>query len=104
MFEIDLGGQGGDILEASRELRDVLEAKRNKVFFHLFVGGHDALTWPGTIADALMDLFGNDGSQVQRYLSSEGFQISNDKRDSCCSAHRPAPGRVSEQQTSSIAT
>ena len=66
VFEIDLGGQGGDILEASRELRDVLEAKRNKVFFHLFVGGHDALTWPGTIADALMDLFGNDGSQVQR--------------------------------------
>ncbi len=66
VFEFDLGGQGGDILEASRGLRDVLAAKGNKVFFHLFVGGHDALTWPGTIADALMDLLGDDRSHVQR--------------------------------------
>ncbi len=33
LFEIDLVGQGGDILEASRELRDVLLAKGNKVYF-----------------------------------------------------------------------
>ncbi|WP_263356258.1 alpha/beta hydrolase-fold protein [Acidicapsa ligni] len=58
LFEIDLGGTGGDILEASRELRDVLQAKGNDVHFHQFAGGHDALTWPGTIADALIELLG----------------------------------------------
>ena len=60
LFEIDLGGTGGDILEACRELRDVLTAKGNQVHFHLFAGGHDALSWPGTIADALIELLNAD--------------------------------------------
>jgi len=57
-FEFDALGQGGDILEASRELRDVLQAKGNEVHYHQFVGGHDALTWPGTIAEAIIELLG----------------------------------------------
>jgi enterochelin esterase-like enzyme len=58
-FEFDSLGRGGDILESSRELRDVLQAKGNEVHYHQFVGGHDALTWPGTIADAIIELLGN---------------------------------------------
>jgi hypothetical protein len=58
-FEFDALGQGGDILEASRELRDVLQAKGNEVHYHQFVGGHDALTWPGTIADSIIELLGS---------------------------------------------
>jgi hypothetical protein len=30
----------------------------NEVHYHQFVGGHDALTWPGTIADAIIELLG----------------------------------------------
>lgn len=58
-FEFDSNGRGGDILEASRELRYVLEAKGNEVHYHQFVGGHDALSWPGTIADAIIELLGS---------------------------------------------
>ena len=57
-FEADRGSRGGDILEASRHLRDVLLAKGYVVHYQQFVGGHDGLSWPGTLADGLMALLG----------------------------------------------
>ena len=57
-FEFDTDGRGGDILEASRELRDVLQAKGNEVHYHQFVGGHDGLIWPGMLVDRLIALMG----------------------------------------------
>lgn len=44
-FEMDQAGEGGDILEASRHLRDVLLAKGHVVRYQQFVGGHDGLSW-----------------------------------------------------------
>jgi enterochelin esterase family protein len=55
-FEIGNVGSFG-ILEANRHLRDVLKAKGYPVTFQQFVGGHDGLSWRGTIADALVALF-----------------------------------------------
>jgi len=57
-FEADHDGTGGDILEASRLLRDVLLAKGYEVHYHQFVGGHDGLSWRGTLADGLIALLG----------------------------------------------
>lgn len=57
-FEADLAGEGGDILEATRHLRDVLSAKGYEVHFQQFVGGHDGLSWRGTLADGLIALLG----------------------------------------------
>lgn len=57
-FEADDSGAGADILEASRELRDVLLAKGYEVHFHQFVGGHDGLSWRGSLADGLISLLG----------------------------------------------
>jgi enterochelin esterase family protein len=54
-FEIGNVGSFG-ILEANRHLRDVLKAKGYPVTFQQFVGGHDGLSWRGTIADALVSL------------------------------------------------
>jgi enterochelin esterase-like enzyme len=42
-FEVDKEGTGGDILEATRTLRDVLLAKGYEVHFQQFVSGHDDL-------------------------------------------------------------
>lgn len=58
VFEADRNGRGGDILEASRQLRDVLLAKGYEVHYHQFVGGHDGLSWRGTLADGLIALLG----------------------------------------------
>lgn len=57
-FEMDRAGEGGDILEASRHLRDVLLAKGYVVHYQQFVGGHDGLSWRGTLADGLIALIG----------------------------------------------
>jgi enterochelin esterase family protein len=57
-FEIDRYGQGGDILETTRHLRDVLLAKGYDVHYQQFVGGHDGLSWRGTLADGLIALLG----------------------------------------------
>src|SRR5215471_7741115 len=57
-FEIDRYGQGGDILETTRHLRDVLLAKGYDVHYQQFVGGHDGLSWRGTFADGLIALLG----------------------------------------------
>ena len=58
-FEIDSHGQGGKILETTRQLRDILLAKGYDVHYQQFVGGHDDLSWRGTLADGLIALLGN---------------------------------------------
>lgn len=55
-FEIDREGGGGGILESTRHLRDVLLARGYKVHYQQFVGGHDGLSWRGTLADGLITL------------------------------------------------
>src|SRR5262245_8702441 len=55
-FENDIWGGGGDILETSRHLRDVLRAKGYEVQYREFAGGHDYLTWRGSLADGLLAL------------------------------------------------
>jgi enterochelin esterase-like enzyme len=55
-FEVDRERTGGDILEATRTLRDVLLAKGYEVHFQQFVSGHEELSWRGTFADGLMTL------------------------------------------------
>jgi enterochelin esterase-like enzyme len=57
--EIDFSGGGNSILLTTRTLRDVLLAKGYEVHFHEFAGGHDYLSWRGTLADALIVLLGN---------------------------------------------
>lgn len=56
-FEIGNVGSFG-ILEANRHLRDVLRAKGYSVAFQQFIGGHDGLSWRGTVADGLIALLG----------------------------------------------
>ena len=59
LFEVDLQGGGGDILETTRTLRDVLQAKGDPVAYHEFAGDHDYINWRGTFADGLIALFGS---------------------------------------------
>jgi enterochelin esterase-like enzyme len=54
--EIDVTGGGNSILLATRTLRDVLRAKGYEVQYHEFAGGHDYLSWRGTLADGLIFL------------------------------------------------
>ncbi|MCW3119310.1 MAG: putative esterase [Chitinophagaceae bacterium] len=55
-FENDIFGSGGQILETSRQLRDILKAKGYQVYYQEFIGGHDQLSWRGTLADGLIAL------------------------------------------------
>jgi len=57
VFEASLGGFIG-ILDASRHMRDVLLAKGYEVHYQEFIGGHDYLSWRGTLADGLIALIG----------------------------------------------
>jgi enterochelin esterase-like enzyme len=57
-FEIDRNGGGGEILECTRHLRDVLLAKGYEVQYEQFVGGHDGLSWRGALANGLIALLG----------------------------------------------
>jgi enterochelin esterase family protein len=57
--EFDPTGRGADILLTSQHMRDVLLAKGYEVHFQEFVGGHDYLSWRGTLADGLILLMGN---------------------------------------------
>ncbi len=58
-FEVDMSGGGGAILEPSRHMRDVLLAKGYEVHYQENVGGHDYLSWRGSLADGLIALVGN---------------------------------------------
>jgi enterochelin esterase family protein len=58
-FEADKNGSGGAILESTRLLRDVLMLKGYEVHYQQFVGGHDDLSWRGTMADGLIALLGH---------------------------------------------
>jgi enterochelin esterase-like enzyme len=57
-FEFDRFCTGGNILEETRRLRDILRAKNYEVVYHQFVGGHDDANWPGVMADGLQSLLG----------------------------------------------
>ncbi len=59
-FEVNTDGRGTGILEANRQLRDVLLAKGYEVHYQQFVGGHDTVSWRGTIADGLLALLGTN--------------------------------------------
>ncbi len=54
--EIDRTGNGHSILTANRHLRDVLLAKGYEVHYREFVGGHDFLSWRGSLAEGLIVL------------------------------------------------
>jgi enterochelin esterase-like enzyme len=56
--EIDPAGRYS-ILEPSRHMRDALLAKGYEVHYQEFVGGHDYLSWRGTLADGLIMLIGS---------------------------------------------
>lgn len=57
LFESGMHGTAG-ILETSRHLRDVLEAKGIPVIYRDYAGGHDYLVWRGVLSDGLVALFG----------------------------------------------
>jgi enterochelin esterase-like enzyme len=56
IFENDISGNGGGILENTRHLRDVLRANGYEVHYREFAGGHDFLSWRGSLADGLLAL------------------------------------------------
>jgi enterochelin esterase-like enzyme len=68
--EIDLSGQGKSILVPNRHLRDVLLAKGYEVHYQEFVGGHDYLSWRGTLADGLILLMGSPAAEPQAQQQS----------------------------------
>jgi enterochelin esterase family protein len=57
-FEWDATGEGFGTLEPARRLRDVLRAKGYDVTYQEFLSGHEDITWRGSLADALIALFG----------------------------------------------
>ena len=59
LFEVDVLGGGGAILEPSRHMRDVLLAKGYDVRYQQMASAHDYLSWRGTLADGLMFLVGS---------------------------------------------
>ena len=62
-FEVDLEARGTGLLEANRQLRDVLLAKGYEVHYQQPVGGHDTVSWRGTFADGLMALLSTEKSR-----------------------------------------
>jgi enterochelin esterase-like enzyme len=63
-FYLDAGTEefnpafSGSILVGNQTLRDVLLAKGYEVHFQEFAGGHDYLSWRGTLSDGLLALMG----------------------------------------------
>jgi enterochelin esterase-like enzyme len=64
-LELDRDGKGGSILVTNRHLRDVLRAKGYEVFYQEFQGGHDYVSWRGTIADGVILLGGKSAEQTE---------------------------------------
>jgi enterochelin esterase family protein len=61
-FESSKRGGGWGILETSRHMRDVLRAKGYEMHYQEFAGGHEYLSWRGTLSDGLIALIGNSES------------------------------------------
>jgi len=57
LFESDCADP---LLAQNRRLRDVLEAKGYSVVYSEFAGGHDFISWRGSVADGLMALAGRE--------------------------------------------
>ena len=64
--EVDLSGRGLYSLASSRTLRNVLLARGYEVHFQEFEGGHDYLSWRGTLADGLILLMGAQATGPQQ--------------------------------------
>ena len=64
--EFNATGGADSILFCTRTLRDVLRAKGYEVHFQEFAGGHDYLSWRGTLADGLIVLMGDMASKTPR--------------------------------------
>jgi enterochelin esterase family protein len=58
IWEVDLYGNGGNIIETSRHLRDVLIARGYSLTYREFAGDHDNINWRGSLADGLIALLG----------------------------------------------
>lgn len=56
--ELDLEGNGHMILIPNRTFKNVLLAKGYDIHYQEFSGGHDYLSWRGTLADGLIFLMG----------------------------------------------
>lgn len=59
LMEITLTGDGGGILDTSRHLRTVLQAKGYPVHYQEFAGGHDYYAWRGELEQGLVHLLGD---------------------------------------------
>ena len=64
--EFNATGGADSILFCTRTLRDVLRARGYEVHFQEFIGGHDYLSWRGTLADGLIALMGDESSRMPR--------------------------------------